>query len=40
LIIDDDANNQSVMNFHVNLLTFKVERLNFINDVDDVVEYV
>jgi len=40
LIIDDNADNQSVMSFHVNLLTFKVERLNFTDDVDDAVECV
>jgi len=40
LIIDDDANDQSVMNFHVDLLTFKVERLNFADDADDAVKCV
>jgi len=40
LIIDDDADDQSVMSFHVNLLTFEIERLNFADDVDDAVEYV
>jgi len=40
LIINDDADDQSVMSFHVNLLTFKIERLNFVNDVDDVVKCV
>jgi len=40
LIIDDDANDQSVVSFHVNLLTFKIERLNFADDVDDAVECV
>jgi len=40
LIIDDDANDQSVMSFCINLLTFKVERLNFADDADDVVECV
>jgi len=40
LIINDDANDQSVISFYINLLTFKVERLNFIDDVDDVVECV
>jgi len=40
LIINDDADNQSVMSFHVNLLTFKVERLNFADDADDAVECV
>ena len=40
LIIDDDADDQSVMSFHVNLLTFKVERLNFAYDVDDAVKCV
>jgi len=28
------------MSFHINLLTFKVERLNFINDADDAAECV
>jgi len=40
LIIDDDANDQSVMSFCINLLTFKVERLNFASDADDVVKCV
>ena len=40
LIINDDADDQSVVNFHVDLLTFEIERLNFIDDVDDVVECV
>ncbi len=40
LIINDDTDDQSVMSFHINLLTFKVERLNFINNADDVVECV
>jgi len=40
LIINDDANDQSVMSFCINLLTFKVERLNFADDVDDIVECV
>ncbi len=40
LIIDDEVDDQSVVNFHVDLLTFKIERLNFINDVDDAIEYV
>jgi len=40
LIIDDDADDQSVMSFCVDLLTFKVERLNFADDVDDVVKCV
>jgi len=40
LIIDDDADDQSVMSFHVNLLTFKIKRLNFADDVNDVVECV
>jgi len=40
LIINDDVDNQSVMSFHVDLLTFKVERLNFTDDADDVVECV
>jgi len=40
LIINDDANDQSVMSFCIDLLTFKVERLNFADDADDVVECV
>jgi len=40
LIIDDDANYQSVVSFHVNLLTFEIERLNFTDDVNDAVECV
>jgi len=40
LIIDDDANDQSVVSFHIDLLTFKIERLNFVDDVDDAVECV
>jgi len=40
LIINDDADNQSVMSFHINLLTFKVKRLNFADDADDVVKCV
>ncbi len=40
LIINDDADDQSVMSFHINLLTFKVERLNFINNADDAAECV
>ncbi len=40
LIINDDADDQSVMSFHVDLLTFKVERLNFTDDADDAVECV
>ncbi len=40
LIINDDADDQSVMNFYINFLTFKVERLNFTDDADDVVECV
>jgi len=40
LIIDDDANDQLVMSFHVDLLTFKVEKLNFINDADNAVKCV
>jgi len=40
LIINDDADDQSVISFHVNLLTFKVERLNFADDADDAVECV
>jgi len=40
LIINDDADDQSVVSFHINLLTFEIERLNFIDDVNDVVECV
>jgi len=40
LIIDDDADDQSVMSFYINFLTFKVERLNFADDADDVVKCV
>jgi len=40
LIIDDDADDQSVMSFCIDLLTFEIERLNFADDVDDVVECV
>jgi len=40
LIINDDANDQSVMSFCIDLLTFKVERLNFADNADDVVECV
>jgi len=40
LIIDDDVNDQSVMSFYIDLLNFKVERLNFADDADDIVECV
>jgi len=40
LIINDDADDQSVVSFHVDLLTFEIKRLNFVNDVDDAVECV
>jgi len=40
LIINDDADDQSVVSFHVNLLTFEIERLNFADDVDDAVKCV
>ncbi len=40
LIIDDDADDQSVVSFHVDFLTFEIERLNFADDVDDAVECV
>jgi len=40
LIINDDANDQLIMSFCINLLTFKVERLNFADDADDAVECV
>jgi len=40
LIIDNDADDQSVMSFRVDLLTFEVKRLNFADDADDAVECV
>ncbi len=40
LIIDDDANDQLVMSFCIDLLTFKVERLNFADNADDAVKCV
>ena len=40
MIIDDDADDQSVMSFCINLLTFKVERLNFTDDADDAIKCV
>ncbi len=40
LIVDDDADDQSVVSFHVDLLTFEIERLNFADDVDDAAECV
>ena len=40
LIVDNDVDNQSVMSFYINLLTFKVKRLNFTDDADDIVECV
>jgi len=40
LIINNDANDQSVMSFHVDFLIFKVERLNFADDADDIVKCV
>ena len=40
LIINDDADDQSVISFYIDLLTFKVERLNFTDDADDAVECV
>jgi len=40
LIINDDVDDQSVMSFHVDFLTFKVKRLNFADDADDAVECV
>jgi len=40
LIIDDDADDQSVTSFHIDLLTFKVERLNFADDADDIIKCV
>ncbi len=40
LIINDDVNDQSVISFYINFLIFKVERLNFTDDADDVIKYV
>jgi len=40
LIINDDADDQSVVSFCIDLLTFEIERLNFADDVDDAVECV
>jgi len=40
LIIDDDADDQSVVSFCIDLLTFEIERLNFTDDVDDAVKCV
>jgi len=40
LIINDDADDQSVMSFCIDLLTFKVERLNFTDNADNAVECV
>ncbi len=40
LIINDDADDQSIMSFHIDLLTFKVKRLNFADDADDAVKCV
>ena len=40
LIVDHDADDQSVVSFCIDLLTFEIERLNFANDVDDAVECV
>ena len=40
LIVDDDADDQSVVSFCINLLTFKIERLNFTDDVDDAVKCI
>jgi len=40
LIVDDDADDQSVVSFCIDLLTFEIERLNFADDVDDAVECV
>jgi len=40
LIINDDADNQSVISFHINLLTFKVKRLNFADDANNVIKCV
>jgi len=40
LIVDDDADDQSVMSFRVDLLTFEAERLNFADNADDAVECV
>ena len=40
LIVDDDADDQSVVSFCIDLLTFEIERLNFADDVDDAAECV
>jgi len=40
LIINDDADDQSVVSFCIDLLTFKIERLNFAADVNDTVKCV
>ena len=40
LIVDDDANDQSVISFRINLLTFEIKRLNFADDADDAVRCV
>ncbi len=40
LIINDDADDQSVVSFCIDLLTFEIERLNFADDVDDAVKCV
>jgi len=40
LIINDDTDDQSVVSFCIDFLTFKIKRLNFADDVDDVVECV
>ncbi len=40
LIINDDANDQLVVSFYIDLLTFEIERLNFTDDVDDAAECV
>jgi len=40
LIVDDDADDQSVISFRIDLLTFEIERLNFADDADDAVRCV
>ncbi len=40
LIVNDNVNNQLIMSFRVNLLTFEVKRLNFANNINDAVECV
>ncbi len=40
LIINDDVDDQSVVSFYIDLLTFEIERLNFTDDVNDAVKCV